>query len=977
MKIRFTKFSDSTGILGKKISLNPDGSGEVIKETVVSFSNGSFETLECSWGDFGSMLAGFSPNECAGIGVCSKEGLSKGRIVTAAREKKLKEKGADGGVASKTLGNFKWHEPPCPFYNLLMIDIDENIESVEGACAKLVSLFPHIEHLPGGIWAYASAGASIYKEESGECLNGISGLHVYALIPPGVGIAVVRDYFKLQAWLSGSARYDIAKHKFGCSVYERGYIDQSVFSPERLDFIGGSVCGPGLVQRRPAPVHFEFDGEVGGLSLGGLFQLDALAMAAASDLRDRAKAAAWEKAEEIKGRLRADGSGSGSDGSGAGGVGSIGDAIEQGNLLSSVSVRFDDGNEVPAWRLLFFPAAYNGKTMYDPLYPENGRCKAKFFANTGAPMIHTFVGGGRNFRIKADLTGVLDMIKKCEESELKALFGASGSGWAALVDLDAGSELGAVLERLKKKAVGNIGDMKAYVAAAANVVLREDMDEMLAEFNRRFAYVDVGDKPRILEEGTETEYRGVLLRSRGDFLAATEAVQVWAWRGGKKVQVPVAEEWLKWKGRRGYVGIEFAPDKEPGKYQIGAGGAESGWVYNKYKGLAVAPCVGGSVGGGFGCSGFYCGGVGCFKWFFDQVDSKGGQGQGQGQGHSGGPGLNSHKEDGRDGKDGRRICPYVGEGGGNWTYWLWTIYAAVCERNTYYCRWVVDWFCDLVQRPGGPRPAVSLTIRGGQGTGKGSIVWPFMQILGRSALHINAITDVTDRFNALMEECILLFADEAVWGGSIKESNKLKAIISENTINIEHKGINKYKARNFIRMYIASNSAWVVPAEDDERRYTVFNITKEFAKNYDWFVNKIKKNSLEELLAMALAWKIESNLNSNLDTEALREQKEHGWTVYDDFWNAALEENWFWNGEGKGQAVANKEVIAHFENGFQNGGMYRMTGQSFLRKFRAYLKGKGLRIVKGAKVRVGKQYENGFLMPDLCYIEKAENLENL
>ena len=106
MNIKITKFGDSRSLLGKKVSLSPDNT--LIKESVVSFSQGFFESVATTWDQFGSVLTSLKPNETLGMGVCCKqfptdqEPLSKGKIVTAKREHLLKE----GGCA-RTLANFQ------------------------------------------------------------------------------------------------------------------------------------------------------------------------------------------------------------------------------------------------------------------------------------------------------------------------------------------------------------------------------------------------------------------------------------------------------------------------------------------------------------------------------------------------------------------------------------------------------------------------------------------------------------------------------------------------------------------------------------------------------------------------------------------------------------------------------------------------------------------------------------------------------
>ncbi len=897
MDIKITKFGDSRSLLGKKVSLSDTDT--LIKESVVSFSQGFFESIPSTWDEFGSVLTSLKPNETLGMGVCCKqfphdpEPISRGKIVTAKREHLLKE----GGCA-RTLANFTWHKKPCAYVNVLMVDIDEAVESIEEALDRFFTLFPEMGALPGGHWVMASAGAYI-KRTGGEWLTKLSGMHIYFAIPNTIEINDIKRYLRVQSWLAEAGRFDVSTHKFGHTLLERHFIDMSVFSPERLDFIGGSECGEGLQQERPAPVWYESP-EADRMPN---FDISDDEEMLSTHLRSEAKFSKEGKLPPID----VDPS-----------LAQYTDFVAAGKLPGTFPLSFDSGTNVPVWEVIAAPDSFHGQTLSDPLFPEKGRCKAKYYYNGTSDglarhVVNSFVKGGQQFFLTLDLSGALEMIHRLGEAELKQRFHANGSGWEDVMTLDIETELPVVLEALKLRGIGKITELKAHMGKAVSTNLLAGKREVLEQFNDRFAYVDVGSKPRILED---TGNR-LLLRTRQDFLTAVEHIQIPKWTRGGVSSGSAGEEWLKWNEKRMYGGIEFDPSIAAREFE-----RDGLKIYNRFRGFSVQPVDTRA------CGMKHCKGQGCLKWFF--------------------------------GEDGYKVCK-----GGSWTYWLMTILDVLADGNRPHARWVVDWLVDMVKNPAGGsnRAGTSLVVRGGQGTGKGSIIWPIFQILAPHAFQCDSMDEVTNNFNSFMEDTILLFADEAVWGGSKKESGKLKRMITEDTLNIEPKGLDRYQVVNHLRLYISSNSEWVVPAEDDERRYTVFDATDAHRLDHDWF-GKMKGANLGELLDEIQNWEITSDIKHNLDTLALNEQKQRGWSVYEEFLADSLDSLRYWDDNLRPMDVSNAEIEQMFMESYtQHRDSYGLTGRMFTRRLRKILRSTDALVPPATKVLVNGMWEYGFTYP--------------
>ena len=110
-----------------------------------------------------------------------------------------------------------------------------------------------------------------------------------------------------------------------------------------------------------------------------------------------------------------------------------------------------------------------------------------------------------------------------------------------------------------------------------------------------------------------------------------------------------------------------------------------------------------------------------------------------------------------------------------------------------------------VQDPGGERPGVAIVMRGGQGVGKGVFATYFGKIFGGHFIHIQNQRHLTGNFNVHLKDKLLVYADEAFWGGDKSMAGVLKGLITEKQIFIEPKGLNAFPVDNHMRFIIASN----------------------------------------------------------------------------------------------------------------------------------------------------------------------------
>jgi hypothetical protein len=198
-----------------------------------------------------------------------------------------------------------------------------------------------------------------------------------------------------------------------------------------------------------------------------------------------------------------------------------------------------------------------------------------------------------------------------------------------------------------------------------------------------------------------------------------------------------------------------------------------------------------------------------------------------------------------------------------------------------------------LQHPG-DRAEVALVFRGEKGSGKGTFARALKDIFGQHGLHIFSAKHLTGNFNAHLRTCLLLFSDEAFWAGDKQGESTLKGLLTEPTMMIEQKGVDASPWRNRLKVIMAANNEWVVPAGPMERRYAVFNVGESRVQDYAYF-----KRLNAELDTGGLAAMAHDLINLDLEgwhprdvlkTEALLEQKRQSMSPLQEWFCSILDD---------------------------------------------------------------------------------------
>jgi Family of unknown function (DUF5906) len=202
----------------------------------------------------------------------------------------------------------------------------------------------------------------------------------------------------------------------------------------------------------------------------------------------------------------------------------------------------------------------------------------------------------------------------------------------------------------------------------------------------------------------------------------------------------------------------------------------------------------------------------------------------------------------------------------------------VCAGNAQYYEYLINWIARAVQYPG-QTGEVAVVMRGKEGTGKGVAAKEYGRLFGSHFRHVVHAGHLVGHFNSHLQHCSALFADEAFFAGDKSHESVLKALITEETLLIEPKGMDVYPVRNCIHLMLSSNADWVVPAGAEARRYFVLNVADTNMQDTKYFgaiVHQMENGGRAALLDFLQRRDLSQfNVRAVPLTEALAEQKAH------------------------------------------------------------------------------------------------------
>jgi hypothetical protein len=229
---------------------------------------------------------------------------------------------------------------------------------------------------------------------------------------------------------------------------------------------------------------------------------------------------------------------------------------------------------------------------------------------------------------------------------------------------------------------------------------------------------------------------------------------------------------------------------------------------------------------------------------------------------------------------------------GDWSLFKQLIMECLANNDQDIYDYIIAWMADAVQNITN-KPGVVLALRGEQGTGKSFFAENFGHLFGHYYFELAQKEHLLGKFNHHFMNKLLVFIDEAIWGGEKERAGVIKNYITSKKINIEKKGHDIITVDNFMRFIIASNSSWMVPAGEGERRYCVLNVSDRHKEDNEFFRSveaQLKNGGYEAMMHDLLNHDL-----SNIDikkfskTAALLDQIYRNLDAFNQFWYTILD----------------------------------------------------------------------------------------
>ena len=199
----------------------------------------------------------------------------------------------------------------------------------------------------------------------------------------------------------------------------------------------------------------------------------------------------------------------------------------------------------------------------------------------------------------------------------------------------------------------------------------------------------------------------------------------------------------------------------------------------------------------------------------------------------------------------------------------------ICNGREEEQKFVWNWLAALIQFPE-RKEGTSIVIRGQKGCGKTVFGEVCEMLLGEYYLLANKEEDITGKFNAHLLKCLLVHFDEGFFAGNQKAAGIIKSIVTGKTHTMESKYKDLIKVKNYTRILMTSERERVCSADEKERRYAVFEISKKRQEDKPFFSALFKeletggiKALMAHLLSIPISYRMPIPRNDALVTQQM------------------------------------------------------------------------------------------------------------
>ena len=161
----------------------------------------------------------------------------------------------------------------------------------------------------------------------------------------------------------------------------------------------------------------------------------------------------------------------------------------------------------------------------------------------------------------------------------------------------------------------------------------------------------------------------------------------------------------------------------------------------------------------------------------------------------------------------------------------------VSRREKTKFKYVIRLLAWMVQNPDKHSGVVLVLKSRKQGTGKTTIGNVMLDIFGRHGARIDDKDRLLGRFNDWLETACFALLEEATWAGDHKAADKLKSLVTGDTLQVERKYGSCRQVPNRLKTIATTNHDHAVHAGVQDRRNVVYDVSDERVGDKAWFNN--------------------------------------------------------------------------------------------------------------------------------------------
>jgi len=167
----------------------------------------------------------------------------------------------------------------------------------------------------------------------------------------------------------------------------------------------------------------------------------------------------------------------------------------------------------------------------------------------------------------------------------------------------------------------------------------------------------------------------------------------------------------------------------------------------------------------------------------------------------------------------------------------------ICKNDEAIVDWVLSYFAHVVQSPWELERS-SIVLFGPEGIGKSFFVKTIGLLLEGYYLSTDKADSVVGNFNSILVDKLLINLNEAVFSGSSKENEAIKAKITEETLTINRKMLPEETVNNYARVIITTNQEVPVRAHEGNRRYLILGVSDKYKGDTTYW--KVYKRQMDD-----------------------------------------------------------------------------------------------------------------------------------